>query len=88
VVLLHLLPALCSVQQHNKNPVRIAALIAATALAARGSLLVPGALPTFVHLLSFGIWLGSTVYTTFFAGIIMFKNLPRQTFGKVQVRNQ
>jgi Domain of unknown function (DUF4149) len=76
---------LSALQQHNKNPVRIAALIAATALAARGSLLVPGALPTFVHLLSFGIWLGSTVYTTFFAGIIMFKNLPRQTFGKVQV---
>jgi predicted membrane protein len=37
-----------------------------------------------LHLLAYGTWLGSVFYTTFIAGITMFKNLPRQTFGKVQ----
>lgn len=36
------------------------------------------------HLLAYGIWLGSAFYTTFIAGFTLFKNLPRQTFGKVQ----
>ena len=37
-----------------------------------------------VHMLSFGTWLGTVVYTTFIAGITMFKNLPRRTFGTIQ----
>lgn len=37
-----------------------------------------------VHLLSFATWFGTVVYTTFIAGITMFKNLPRRTFGKIQ----
>ena len=37
-----------------------------------------------LHLLSFGTWFGTVVYTTFIAGITMFKNLPRRTFGKLQ----
>ena len=39
-------------------------------------LLSPKAAAT-VHLLSFSTWFGSVVYTTFVAGITMFKNLPR-----------
>ncbi len=37
-----------------------------------------------VHLLSYSTWFGTVVYTTFVAGITMFQNLPRQTFGKLQ----
>jgi predicted membrane protein len=37
-----------------------------------------------IHLLAFGTWFGSVFYTTFIAGLAMFKNMPRQTFGKVQ----
>lgn len=71
---------------HNRNPVRVTLLIVASALAARGSLLAPGAIAKFVHLLAFSTWIGSSIWTTFFAGIIMFKNLPRHNFGKVQAK--
>jgi len=37
-----------------------------------------------VHVLAYGTWFGSVVYTTFIGGITMFQNLPRQTFGKLQ----
>ena len=37
-----------------------------------------------VHLLSFATWFGTVVYTTFVAGITMFKNLPRRVFGNIQ----
>ena len=37
-----------------------------------------------IHILSFGIWFGTVFYTTFVAGITMFKNLPRRTFGSLQ----
>jgi hypothetical protein len=37
-----------------------------------------------IHMLSFATWFGMVAYTTFVAGIIMFKNLPRQTFGRLQ----
>ena len=66
--------------------VRLAAIAAAVAVAARSTgLLAPQAV-AFVHMLAYGIWMGTNVWTTFFAGITMFKNLPRQTFGRLQVR--
>lgn len=37
-----------------------------------------------LHLLAFATWFGTVVYTTFIAGITMFKNLPRRTFGTLQ----
>ena len=46
-------------------------------------ILPPNAAAT-VHLLSFSTWFGTVVYTTFVAGITMFKNLPRRVFGKLQ----
>jgi ABC-type spermidine/putrescine transport system permease subunit II len=39
-----------------------------------------------LHTLSFATWFGSVAYTTFVLGITMFKNLPRQTFGKLQAK--
>eukprot|EP00752_Nemacystus_decipiens_P008017 g7164.t1 len=38
----------------------------------------------FAHILAYAAWMGSTVWTTFVAGITMMRNLPRQTFGKLQ----
>lgn len=46
-------------------------------------ILAPKAAAT-LHILSFGTWFGTIMYTTFVAGITMFKNLPRRTFGKLQ----
>lgn len=37
-----------------------------------------------LHLLSFATWFGTVFYTTFIAGITMFKNLPRRSFGQLQ----
>jgi len=37
-----------------------------------------------LHLFAYGTWLGTNVWTTFVAGLTMFKNLPRQEFGKLQ----
>ncbi|KAL7557031.1 hypothetical protein ACA910_009302 [Epithemia clementina (nom. ined.)] len=39
-----------------------------------------------LHLLSFSTWFGSVAYTTFILGITIFKNLPWQTFGKLQAK--
>ncbi len=39
----------------------------------------------FAHILAYAAWMGSTVWTTFVAGITMMRNLPRQQFGKLQV---
>lgn len=69
---------------HNKNPVRVAAMLTAAGLAARGSLLVPGNLAKFIHVFSYASWMGSTMWVTFVAGITMMRNLPRQSFGKLQ----
>lgn len=44
----------------------------------------PGA--AVVHLVTFAAWFGANFWTTFIAGITMFKNLPRQQFGKVQAK--
>jgi hypothetical protein len=41
---------------------------------------------SFLHLLAWGTWFGSMMYTTFVVGIVMFKTLPRQTFRDVQAR--
>ncbi|KAL3772404.1 hypothetical protein ACHAWU_005581, partial [Discostella pseudostelligera] len=46
-------------------------------------ILPPNAAAT-IHLLSFATWFGTVVYTTFVAGITMFKNLPRRVFGTLQ----
>jgi hypothetical protein len=71
----------------NKGAVRAAALTASVAAAAYFGAPALGATACmFWHLLAVAIFLGANVYTTFFAGILMFKNLPRQTFGKLQAK--
>lgn len=69
----------------NKLPVRAAALAASVAAASYfGAPAVSAAATSFAHLLFLGTFTGAAVYTSFFAGILMFKNLPRQTFGRLQ----
>ena len=47
-------------------------------------LVLPSKAAATIHMLSFGTWFGTVFYTTFVAGITMFKNLPRRTFGSLQ----
>lgn len=39
-----------------------------------------------VHLFAYGTWLGTSLWTTFVAGITMFKHLPRKQFGMLQAQ--
>lgn len=68
----------------NRPIVRLVALAAAVLAAARSAPLLPSSVMGFMHILTFGTWLGTLVYTSFVIGIVAFKNLPRQTFGKLQ----
>ena len=68
----------------NKTSVRLGALAIAVVLSAGSALGGGAAGAVAAHALAWGTQLGTTIYTTFFAGILMFKNLPRQTFGKLQ----
>jgi len=65
----------------NKPFVRAAAVVSGGAVAG-------GVLPfaAMMHLSAFGVWLGTNVWTTFVAGLTMFKTLPRQQFGSLQAR--
>jgi len=76
---------------HNTPLFRSAAILAAISLAGYStstSSLVNISTKTaaMLHVLSFGTFLGTNVYTTFIAGITMYKNLPRQQFGKLQAK--
>merc|ERR1719382_236435 len=63
----------------NRPLFRAGAILAGGALAGQ---ILPFA--PMLHLSAYGVWLGTNVWTTFIAGITMFKQLPRQTFGKLQ----
>jgi hypothetical protein len=72
---------------HNTAAFRSVAILGALALAGfSSSTSLPTQAAASVHVLSFATWFGSVAYTTFIAGITMFKNLPRQTFGKLQAK--
>jgi hypothetical protein len=71
---------------HNSPLFRSAAILSVLALAGRftPAKLLSAQTAGTLHVLAFATWFGTTVYTTFIAGITMFKNLPRQTFGTLQ----
>ena len=78
---------------HNTAAFRSAALLLALAAAGASSSnvaapvsLLPATVAASIHVLSFATWLGTVAYTTFVAGITMFQNLPRQTFGRLQAK--
>jgi len=68
----------------NNPVVRFAALAATVALAARSTAFLPSAALGFVHTLAFSTWFGTLAWTSFVFGIVAFRNLPRQTFGRLQ----
>jgi hypothetical protein len=73
---------------HNSPLFRSAAILAALAAAGVSTksplTKISAKAGATAHLLSFATWFGTVFYTTFIAGITMYKNLPRQTFGKLQ----
>ena len=76
-------------QWHNKNWVRSLVLLSSLWIAGKTTITSTGGgrvsrTGAVLHLFSFGTWFGTVFYTTFIAGITMFQNLPRQTFGKLQ----
>lgn len=71
---------------HNTPLFRAAALLGAGLLAQTQSQLLSSKSLAVLHVLSFGTWFGSVVYTTFIAGITMFQHLPKKTFGRLQAK--
>ena len=75
---------------HNTAAFRSMTLLTAIAWAGFSShsplKLLPAQAVGSLHMLSFGTWFGMVAYTTFVAGITMFKNLPRQVFGRLQAK--
>lgn len=75
---------------HNTAAFRSAALLGALAAAGYASnsplALLSAQATAALHLLSYAAWFGTMAYTTFVLGITMFKNLPRQTFGRLQAK--
>jgi len=39
-----------------------------------------------IHLLSFASFFGCTMWVTFVAGLVMFRNMPRHAFGRLQAK--
>jgi Domain of unknown function (DUF4149) len=75
---------------HNSPKFRSAAILGALLAAGLSSqsplAKLPASSAAVLHTLSFATWFGTVAYTTFVLGITMFKNLPRQTFGKLQAK--
>lgn len=69
---------------HNTAAFRSAAILSALALASQSPVSLSASTTASLHVLAFGTWFGTVAYTTFVAGITMFKNLPRKMFGKLQ----
>jgi hypothetical protein len=68
----------------NAPAVRALSLVATVALAAWSTSFMSSAAVGFVHMLVFGSWFGTLAWTSFVFGIVAFRNLPRQTFGRLQ----
>lgn len=76
---------------HNTPAFRSASLLTAlwlawysTTTAANPLAALPTKAAKVIHFLAYGTWLGSTFYVTCIARFALWKNLPRQTFGKMQ----
>lgn len=75
-------------RSHNTAAFRSVAILAAISAAGLASpkALLSAQATAALHLFSYSTWFGTMAYTTFVLGITMFKNLPRQTFGKLQAK--
>jgi len=70
----------------NRPWVRALATVGAVAAAAGSTTFMPKSLTAFIHIAAYGTWTGTLIWNTFFVGFTMFKNMPRQTFGRVQAQ--
>lgn len=70
----------------NKPWARAAVILLGIVAASGGTVFLPMRMLAFVHVLSYAIMMGASVWNTFFVGLTMFKSMPRQTFGKVQAK--
>ena len=62
------------------------ALLGSSSSSSTATAATPTALKSFSMLLSSSVFVGSNVWTTFFAGIVMFKNMDRTSFGNIQAK--
>ena len=65
---------------------RIAVVVGVVAAVAVAKSTTPHFAKT-IHLFSFMSWFGTSVWISFFSGLIAFKTLKRHTFGRLQSRN-
>ncbi|KXZ48274.1 hypothetical protein GPECTOR_29g51 [Gonium pectorale] len=70
----------------NTPVVRALSVLGAVAAVSATSAVLPSAFGAFLHVTAYAVLLGAQLWNTFFVGITMFKNLPRQTFGKLQAK--
>ncbi|GAX85780.1 hypothetical protein CEUSTIGMA_g13195.t1 [Chlamydomonas eustigma] len=70
----------------NNGWFQTAATVGTVGLVAGSTAFVPANIAAFMHICVFGTWLGANIWNSFFVGITMFKNMPRQMFGKVQAK--
>lgn len=68
----------------NNPAVRALTVCAAVVAVSGGATLLSNVGAAFVHVLAYGTLLGSIFFNTFVVGLTMFKNMPRQMFGRVQ----
>jgi hypothetical protein len=82
-------------KQYIRGAVLIAVLAASGVLSKRATTLISSTHPSdlrtkyhhellLIHLFAFASWFGCSIWVSFIAGIVMFKNLPRHTFGRLQ----
>ena len=70
----------------NSAPARLVLSLVAAAGVAQGANIAGVQALGAAHVMLFATFFGATMWTTFVAGILMFKNLPRRTFGKLQAK--
>jgi hypothetical protein len=71
----------------NSDIVRLVALAASLGLGVASTSGQIEGLSSFIpliHLFSWALWFGISMYTTFVLGLALFKSVDRRTFGKVQ----
>jgi hypothetical protein len=68
----------------NNVYVRVASIAAVVAVSAKATGFLTLKAIGFIHAMAFGTWFGTLAWTSFVFGIVAFRNLPRQTFGKLQ----
>ncbi|GMH37482.1 hypothetical protein BSKO_05355 [Bryopsis sp. KO-2023] len=70
----------------NNPVVRSLALAVVILAAGRSTTLLSQKWAIFTHVIAFGAWFGASLWVSLIGGLTMFKNMPRQMFGRVQAK--